>query len=74
MKLAMTVVTLVLLAACQDRASTDSTRPSRESPASVCVKENAQCVFSEGKIGLCTARPGGCDAGETTCLVCMSLH
>jgi hypothetical protein len=39
--------------------------------AGACVHEGDRCTFAEGKIGLCTAKPGCQGDG---CLVCMSLH
>jgi hypothetical protein len=41
-------------------------------PVATCTKANEQCVYSPGKLGLCTASME-CDASGQ-CLVCMSLH
>jgi hypothetical protein len=40
-------------------------------PVKVCSKEGQTCVFTEGKLGLCTMKMG-CDAAS--CFTCMSLH
>lgn len=40
-------------------------------PVRVCKQEGQNCVYSEGKLGLCTMKMG-CDAGS--CFTCMSLH
>jgi hypothetical protein len=40
-------------------------------PVKVCKQEGQNCVFSEGKLGVCTMKMG-CDA--SSCFTCMSLH
>ncbi len=42
-------------------------------PVTTCTKAEQQCVYSEGKLGLCTPSAMECD-GAGQCLVCMSLH
>ncbi len=42
-------------------------------PVTTCAKANDQCVYSPGKLGLCTPSTMECDSGGQ-CLVCMSLH
>jgi hypothetical protein len=59
---------LTALAGCR-KGSPDG---SRNAPAAVCAKAGDRCEFAPGKIGLCTAKPEGCDNGP--CLTCVSLH
>ncbi len=67
---------LLLLLAC--KSSADGTGSSKDpagtptNPVHVCTQEGQTCVFTEGKLGLCTTNMKGCDAGM--CFVCMSLH
>lgn len=42
-------------------------------PVATCTKAEQQCVYSEGKLGLCTPSAMECDGGAQ-CLVCMSMH
>jgi hypothetical protein len=62
----LTVLAAVAVAACEKSPS------SAAAPAAACLKEGDRCEYAAGKIGLCTAKPDGCDGGS--CLVCMSLH
>jgi len=50
-------------------ASSDGTR---QPEVRGCVKEGDRCEFAPGKIGLCTAKPEGCNGDP--CLTCVSLH
>jgi hypothetical protein len=58
---------LTVLSACAKSTGTASL------PTSQCTKAGEQCVYAEGKIGLCTQNAIDCD-GSSSCLVCMSLH
>jgi hypothetical protein len=63
---------VVAIAAC---AALACSKPSTGAagPVASCAKAEQQCVYAEGKIGLCTPSSLECDGG-TPCLVCMSLH
>lgn len=61
---------VVFLAGCPPASHSDHEPPQK--PLGMCTKEGQNCEYSPGKIGLCTARPDGCDDGP--CLSCMSLH
>jgi hypothetical protein len=54
---------------------TGCSKPSTQAPAPVttCTKAEQQCVYAEGKLGLCTPSSLECDGG-LPCIVCMSLH
>ena len=66
------ILALLLLASLPGCAKPDGAAGTRAAPATACTKEGQQCVYSEGKIGLCNATGATCDGAP--CLTCMSLH
>ncbi len=66
LRLAIALV-LTLLLGCPPSSTSSRT----DASTATCVREGDRCVYAEGKIGLCTAKPGCQGDG---CLVCMSLH
>ncbi len=62
---------LASLLACNPPPSVAATADASTAPGA-CAHEGDQCPYAEGKIGLCTTKPG-CQGG-TGCFVCMSLH
>src|SRR5258705_10298748 len=62
-----------LAAGCKSSAPAPGAEPegTPTDPVRVCKQEGQTCVFSEGKLGMCTMKMG-CDAAS--CFTCMSLH
>lgn len=58
--------------ACSKSERTTGAQGGAGGPVTTCTKAEEQCVYSPGKLGLCTASME-CD-GSAQCLVCMSLH
>jgi hypothetical protein len=67
MRRSLLVLLVVSCLACTKPTATTN------APVTTCTKAEQQCVYADGKIGLCTASSMDCDGG-TSCLVCMSLH
>jgi hypothetical protein len=65
-------ITCTAVLACLLACACTKVAPATDAPVSECTKTEQRCVFSDGKIGLCTASTP-CDGGSP-CLVCMSLH
>jgi len=72
MKLLTLLVLVLMLGGCPERTSGAPTG-SQTNPVAVCAKEGQSCVYSSGKLGLCTMRDETCD-GSPGCFVCVSLH
>jgi hypothetical protein len=69
------VVMLLFVAACEAPKGGRREEPTGTAadPVTVCTKEGQNCVFTPGKLGVCTMNmQQKCDGGF--CFSCMSLH
>jgi hypothetical protein len=73
MSRALAIAALLLVGCSPGTSAPSAPTGTTSDPVTVCGKDGQTCVYSPGKLGVCTTNvQARCDGGF--CLTCMSVH